>query len=136
MKPYISYTDTLTDDIKLNAAAFFEGWPRRPDDTQFAAVLKGSHAIVLAVHDGEVIGFINAISDGVLTAFIPWLEVQPQWRGQGIGAELVGRIIQALDGMYSIDLTCDPHLIPYYERLDLVPLAGMCKRNPSALTMA
>jgi ribosomal protein S18 acetylase RimI-like enzyme len=131
----VTYTNELTDDLVLDAAAFFEGWPRRPDTARFAAVLRGSYAVELVVDaDGNVVGFVNAISDGVLTAFIPWLEVLPSHRSRGIGEELMRRVLAALDGMYSVDLTCDPPLISYYARLGLAPLAGMARRNPHNLT--
>lgn len=129
----VTYTTDLRPELVLTAGEFFMGWGRRPDDAQFAAALRGSHAVVLAVDEGEVVGFVNAISDGVLTAFIPWLEVRPTHQSHGAGTELMRRILTALDGMYSIDLTCDGHLIPYYERMGLKPLDGMCRRNPQAL---
>jgi len=47
------------------------------------------------------------LGDGVLTAFIPWLEVLPGYQGQGIGAELMRRILDGTDRFYSVDLVCD-----------------------------
>jgi predicted N-acetyltransferase YhbS len=84
---------------------------------------------------GRVVGFVNLISDGVLTAFIPWLEVLPDHHGQGIGTELMRRILAAAqaDGLYSVDLACDPELRTYYERLGLRPLQAMGMRNYGAL---
>jgi hypothetical protein len=61
-----------------------------------------------------VVGFINAISDGLATAFLPWLEVLPDYQGRGIGRELTKRMLAELADLYSIDLTCDPELAPYY----------------------
>lgn len=66
---------------------FFVGWPRRPSARQHLPVLRGSYQSVVAIDDahGRVVGFVNMLSDGVLTAFIPWLEVLPGYQGQGIG---------------------------------------------------
>jgi GNAT superfamily N-acetyltransferase len=37
------------------------------------------------------VGFITAITDGVLTTYLPQLEVLAEYRGQGIGSALVER---------------------------------------------
>jgi hypothetical protein len=59
---------------------FFVGWPRRPSLRQQMAVLRESYRSVVAIEseDGRVVGFVNMLSDGVLTAYIPWLEVLPE----------------------------------------------------------
>jgi GNAT superfamily N-acetyltransferase len=75
------------------------------------------------------VGFITAISDGVLAAYIPLLEVLPAWQGQGIGAELVRRMQAQLQRFYMVDLLCDPEVQPFYERLGLHRATGMLLRN-------
>ena len=49
-----------------------------------------------------MVGFVTAISDGVLSAFIPLLEVLPEWQGPGIGTELVRRILAELEDFYMV----------------------------------
>jgi len=78
--------------------------------------------------DGEgglVLGFVTAISDGVLSAFIPLLEVLPERQGQGIGSELVRRILAELEDFYMVDLVCDPELEPFYRRFEMILLSSM-----------
>ena len=130
----IAYTTDLTDVDAGRLRGFFVGWPNRPSAEAHLAVLRGSHRVVLALDDGgDIVGFVHAISDGVLAAFIPWLEVLPEHQGNGIGTELMRRIIAELDGMYSIDLACDPGLRPYYERLGMSALQAMGLRDRTAL---
>jgi GNAT superfamily N-acetyltransferase len=69
----------------------------------------------------------------VLTAFIPWLEVRPEFQGQGIGTELMRRILAEGQHFYSVDLACDEPLRPYYERLGMVAFTAMGVRNRDAL---
>lgn len=114
-------------------SGFFVGWPAPPSPEKLIEVMDSSYRRVWAFDGERVVGYINAISDGVLTAFIPWLEVHPDYQGRGIGTELVGRILDQLEGMYSIDLACDEELAGYYERLGFFPLSAMGKRNPGAL---
>jgi ribosomal protein S18 acetylase RimI-like enzyme len=128
----ITYRSDVTDLAEADLVGFFAGWPQPPSPAQHLAVLRGSYRAVVARSDGAVVGFVNMISDGVLTAFIPWLEVLPEHQGRGIGAELVRRILAEGAHLYSIDLTCDESLRPYYERLGMTALTGMGVRNRNA----
>ena len=88
---------------------------------------------MLAQAGDELVGFVTAVSDGVLAAYIPLLEVRREWRGHGVGTELVHRLLAQLEGFYMVDAVCDPDLIPFYERFGMSPLAGLALRNRSAL---
>ncbi|WP_394618015.1 GNAT family N-acetyltransferase [Lentzea sp. JNUCC 0626] len=129
----ISYSTDVSGLTEADLAGFFVGWPAAPSPAQHLAVLRGSYRVVVARSGAEVVGFVNMISDGVLTAFVPWLEVRPSFQGQGIGSELVRRIVAEAAHLYSVDLTCDEELRPFYERLGLTALTGMGLRNRSAL---
>ncbi|KJK46900.1 acetyltransferase [Lentzea aerocolonigenes] len=132
MSIVISYTTDIGDLAVDDLAGFFVGWPKPPSAAQHLAVLRGSYRVVIARAEGQVAGFVNMISDGVLTAFIPWLEVRPEYQGQGMGTELMRRIVAEASHLYSIDLTCDESLRPYYERLGMAALTGMGLRNRDA----
>ncbi|MFJ5767466.1 GNAT family N-acetyltransferase [Lysinibacillus sp. NPDC093210] len=110
---------------------FFVDWPSPPNPQTHLRLLEKSSKIVLAIDDNtnEVIGFITAISDGVLSAYIPLLEVLPQYKNKGIGKELVRRMLQELDNIYMIDLCCDDDLVPYYEKFGMTKTNGMIYRN-------
>ena len=66
-----------------------------------------------------VVGFVTAISDGVLSAYLPLLEVLPDFRGRGIGRELVKRMLERLEHCYMVDVVCDEGVLPFYEALGL-----------------
>ncbi|MDX8028897.1 GNAT family N-acetyltransferase [Lentzea sp. BCCO 10_0856] len=129
----ISYRTDVSDLTEDKLAGFFVGWPTPPSPAQHLAVLRGSYRVVIALSDDEVVGFVNMISDGVLTAFVPWLEVRPDFQGQGIGTELMRRILAEAEHLYSVDLTCDDELRPYYERLGMIAFTGMGVRNRAAI---
>ncbi len=125
---YVNATDSLTS---LQLTGFFEGWPTPPSPERHLILLRKSDEIVLAVESAseKVVGFITAITDGVLCAYIPLLEVLPPFRRQGIGKELVRRMLRSLEGLYMVDLLCDPQLREFYASLGMNPATGMMIRN-------
>jgi ribosomal protein S18 acetylase RimI-like enzyme len=127
----VTYRDSLegitADQLR---GGFFVGWPNPPAPEAHYRILAGSAAIVLAIDNANnVIGFINAISDGVCSAYIPLLEVLPTYQGQGIGSALVQRMLEKLNQYYMVDLLCDDDVQPFYERLGMRRSQGMLLRN-------
>jgi GNAT superfamily N-acetyltransferase len=128
----IEYTMSLDGVEPAHLHGFFEGWPSAPTAERHLEILEGSYRVVLA-HESEarqVVGFVNAISDSVLYAFIPLLEVLPEYRGRGIGSELIRRLLHELDDFYAVDLMCDPELQPFYDRFGMHRAVGMVIRRP------
>ncbi len=133
----MSLDEIVPDDLH---GGFWVGWPDPPPPERHLAILRGSEAVVLAIDDTfeagtgpRVVGFVNAIGDGVLAASIPLLEVLPTWQGQGIGSELVRRILAALEPRYMVDLVCDEDIVPFYERLGFMPYRAMIRRDRAAI---
>ncbi|MFJ7916342.1 MULTISPECIES: GNAT family N-acetyltransferase [unclassified Lysinibacillus] len=110
---------------------FFVDWPNPPNPQTHLKLLTNSSKIVIALdnHTNQVVGFITAISDGVLSAYIPFLEVLPEYKNKGIGKELVKQMLKELEDIYMIDLCCDDDLVPYYEKLGMLKSNGMLVRN-------
>jgi len=132
----IEYRDSLDGITADNLKGFFVGWPNPPSPETHLKILGNSAYAVIAIDDetGDVIGFVNAVSDKVLTAYIPLLEVLPEYQGRGIGGELMRRMMQKLDGLYMIDLACNKELIRFYERFGLISVdkfgtTAMIKRD-------
>jgi ribosomal protein S18 acetylase RimI-like enzyme len=127
----IRYQTTLEGVITGQLQGFFVGWPNPPSPATHRRLLQGSQHFILARDEtvGRVVGFITALSDGVLSAYIPHLEVLPAYQGQGIGSELVRQMLGHLQRVYMVDLICDPELQPFYARLGMRPWTGMVVRN-------
>ncbi len=127
----IRYRDDVEGVCAEQLIGFFEGWPRRPSPETHLHLLRKSTHVVVAVDDesGRVVGFITAITDGVLAAYIPFLEVLPDHQGRGIGRGLVSRMLGRLSSLYMVDLFCDPELQVFYSGLGMKPATGMMIRN-------
>ncbi|MEH7385439.1 GNAT family N-acetyltransferase [Bacillus sp. JJ1521] len=125
------YKNGLNDISSDMLKGFFVDWPNPPSPQTHLKLLKNSSKVVIALDEttNQVVGFITAISDGVLSAYIPFLEVLPEYKNKGIGKELVKRMLKELDDIYMIDLCCDDDLVPYYEKLGMIKSNGMLVRN-------
>jgi ribosomal protein S18 acetylase RimI-like enzyme len=129
----IHYTDSLNSVTLQNMKGFFAGWQNHPSPEKHLEILKNSAFIVLAIDEetNNVIGFINAVSDKVLSSYIPLLEVLPDYQGKGIGKELVKRMLAKLEEYYMIDICCDESLQKFYEKFGLKKYSSMIIRNYS-----
>lgn len=127
----VRYTDSLENITAEMLEGFFEGWDKQPSKETHLKILRNSYAVVLAIDDskGKVVGFINAISDGILCTHIPLFEVLPEYRNQGIGTELARCMLSKLKKFYGVSLMCDEELQSFYARLGMSPGAGMNIRN-------
>ena len=133
----IRYTSDLENIGEDMLDGFFVGWPNPPSAKTHLEILSNSYKILLAIDDehGRVVGFINAISDGCIAAFIPLLEVLPGYQGQGIGTHLMMSMIESLEHLYMVDLGCDSDKVSYYKNKCGMLLAGnlMSRRNYNVL---
>ena len=127
----IELSKDLTDLSEGDLKGFFVGWPTKPSADAHLRQIKGSTLAILAREAGSrrVIGFITALTDGVLFGYISALEVLPGYQGRGIGKELVDAVLAELKQVYAIDLVCDPDAQPFYAKSGLIPYHSMVARR-------
>src|SRR5262249_57680242 len=70
---------------------------------------------VVAVDDGEVVGFAELLSDGELVAYLASIAVDARFRRRGIGRALVEESLR-LGGGTRIDLLSEDASAPFYEQ--------------------
>lgn len=128
----IDYCDSLDGICAEQLEGFFVGWQYPLTPAEHIKVLAGSSHFLLAMdqESGKVVGFITALSDGLLSAYIPLIEVLPPYQKQGIGRELVRRMLAKLEGLGMVDLLCDAPLLPFYQRLGFQPATAASIRQP------
>ncbi|MHC4407437.1 MAG: GNAT family N-acetyltransferase [Planctomycetota bacterium] len=131
----VTYHSDLSRIQADDLQGFFSGWPSPPSPETHHRLLAGSTHFIVAVPEGEsrVIGYVSAISDGVLSAYISQLEVLPEHRGHGIGSTLVRSLLERLHDLYMVDLVCDPDVQPFYEAAGMTRWSAMILRNYEAL---
>lgn len=128
---HIEYRISIDGLEASQFVGFFAGWPNPPSAETLRLILSNStHRVVaLEVGSSQVIGFINCISDGILAAYIPLLEVRADFQGRGTGSELVRRLLDSMPKYYMLDLVCDESLIAFYERFGLKRISAMGLRE-------
>ena len=86
----IEYQVPAEIDPAEAAALYVEaGWMDIADAVQVEAMLRGTFAVSAAFHEGRLIGFMRAFSDGVSDAYMLDLIVNQAYRRLGIGRKIL-----------------------------------------------
>lgn len=124
------YREVIAEDAPgvwrlLKLAGWADAEPELPEWVE--KLIEGSRIMLGAFgEDGTLAGMARVLSDGVSDAFIQDVVVDPQFRGRGIGAELVTRLVAMLTerGADWIGLVATPGNAEFYERLGFRVLEG------------
>ena len=119
----IRYQSTVEGIEPAQLVGFFQGWPSPPTPETHRRILESSDEIELAVDEetSNVVGFVTVVTDRVLAAYIPLLEVLPEYQGRGIGQQLVATVLERLRDLYMVDVVCDAEVLPFYEKVGFHP---------------
>lgn len=69
-------------------------WSSGKYPDKLVKAMKNSDSVISAWDGDKLIGFINALSDGVMTAYFHYLLVNPDYQAKGIGKTLVTKILE------------------------------------------
>ena len=95
---------------------FFQDWKSPPSPEIKGELLDGADLIITARENGKLIGFLTAISDGVMHAFITLVEVLKTHQGKGIGTHLMRLAVSHFKGYYDIVLITDSDKGAFYKK--------------------
>ncbi len=125
---YLTNTSTLRS---FEIGDFYDGWKKKPNRETFLKSIEQADYIVLAIDEekNKLIGYITAVSDGVLSAYIPFLEVDKEYQNQGIGTALLEKMLEQVGHLYMVDVTVDKDKAGFYEKADFQAWSAMIKRN-------
>ncbi len=103
------------------------GWWKDASDNPslVAGIVAGSHCFLVARQAGTIVGMGRAISDRISDAYIQDVTVGPAFRRQGIGSQMVARLVARLeaDGIGWIGLIAERKTHPFYRPLGFAPMA-------------
>jgi GNAT superfamily N-acetyltransferase len=90
------------------------GWRRPGEENDIAGVLEAGPAV--GAWDGDrLVGFARALSDGHFAAYIEDVMVHERYRGSGLGARVLARLLEAVGEVGQVSLFCEPGTTRFYE---------------------
>lgn len=90
-----------------------------PMEEDFTEIIHRAYFTMTCWNNNRLVGFIQALSNGVTEAWLQDLIIHPSWEDQLIGRQLVSRSILELqeEGICSISLILPPQLQDFYESI-------------------
>lgn len=97
------------------------GWAKRvADAAQFQLLVARSQRALVAVDNGEVIGFARALCDDISNGYLAMLVVAQSHRRRGIGQALVKAVVGEDRGITWVLRAGREGVAPFYEKLGFV----------------
>ena len=95
MEPRFTFSTDLPDEKAVFELFLTTGWndDYRITPDEFMDALKSSWYCLSAYAGDRLAGFGRMLCDGVLHALILDLVVHPEWQGQGLGGEILTRLV-------------------------------------------
>ena len=105
---------------ELHALYKREWWSQGRNLEDVRRMVAGT-GVVLAFEDpetGELAAFCRVLTDGIYRAHLFDVIVKESYRGQGLGRALIDAVVAhpVLSRVEKIILSCNPELVPFYER--------------------
>ncbi|MCL1886296.1 MAG: GNAT family N-acetyltransferase [Dehalococcoidia bacterium] len=82
---------------------------------RLAIAMKNSGTVFTAWDDAKLIGLINAFDDGIMTAYVHYLLVNPKYQRKGVGKELVRLVSEKYKQYLRIALIAYNKEIEFYK---------------------
>ncbi len=93
---------------------------------KLVTAMRNFETVYSAWDNDKLVGMICAMDDGIMTAYVHYLLVNPEYQGKGIGRELVSKIKEKYTDYLRIVLVAYDAELNFYER------CGFKKSNDSS----
>lgn len=112
----ITYKDTHDfSEAELQRLFLSVEWSSGHYPDKLVAAMKNFKTVYTAWDGNKLVGLICAMDDGVMTAYIHYLLVDPEYQGQGIGKRLVEKMKEKYQDYLRIVIVAYNEEIGFYE---------------------
>jgi ribosomal protein S18 acetylase RimI-like enzyme len=113
----IAYKDTKIFEPKDLQDLFLSvGWSSGHYPEKLVVAMKNSSAVFTAWDNCKLVGLVNTLDDGVMTAYVHYLLINPEYQGKGIGKELLRLVSEKYKDYLRIVLIAYNKEISFYQK--------------------
>ncbi len=122
----ISYKTTKTfTSPQLKDLFLSVGWLSGNSPDRLVKAMSNSETVFSAWDGEKLIGLVNALDDGELTAYAHYLLVNPLYQGHGIGSKLLTALKEKYAGYMYLVLTSESEkTVGFYKKLGFSVVEG------------
>ena len=112
----IEYKNTKKFQLKELQDLFLSvKWESGRYPEKLVIAMEHSDSVFSAWDNEKLVGLINALDDGIMTAYVHFLLVDPAYQGKGIGKKLLRMITDKYKDYLRIVLVSDDKEIGFYQ---------------------
>jgi GNAT superfamily N-acetyltransferase len=100
------------------------GWSSGQHPRELVVAMRNSHHVVSAWDGDTLVGLINSLSDGAMTAYFHYLLVRPEYQGKGIGRRLMCAMLEAYEHCSRKVLVAHDTQVGFYKKCGFAPGDG------------
>ena len=117
----ITYKDTKIFEPKELQELFLSvEWSSGHYPEKLVIAMKNSGSVFTAWSDEKLIGLINTLDDGIMTAYVHYLLINPEYQGKGVGKELVRLVSEKYKDYLRIVLIAYDKEVDFYKRCGFI----------------
>ena len=113
----ITYKDTKFFEPKELQDLFLSvEWSSGNYPEKLVIAMQNSSSVFTAWHNEKLIGLINTLDDSIMTIYVHYLLINPEYQGKGIGKELVRLVSEKYKDYLRIVLIAYDKEVDFYKQ--------------------
>ncbi len=107
------FTEAELKDLFLSVE-----WSSGKYPEKLVIAMRNYSFVFSAWDDNKLVGLISSMDDGIMTAYIHYLLVNPDYQYKGIGKELIEHVLKTYQSYLRISLIANGNNVGFYENCE------------------